>query len=136
MSTNFWEDDDNFVTERKKTEHTNISSHHKKLRAQNIHVMFFYAIIPTKRKKPKTTSIDYCNRYFKCFWFQFDHAFLKKEQKKTEHTNISHSSQKTLHQNIHVMFSYAIIQTKTKHTKQHQGYESNFDQLCCFVSRR
>ena len=39
------------------------------------------------------------------------------EEKKTEHTNISHSAQTTLHQNIHVMLSYAII-AKNNQTKK------------------
>ena len=41
-----------------------------------------------------------------------------KEEKKTEHTNIAHFSQKkTLRQNIHVMWSYAIIKTNQTNKK-------------------
>ena len=45
---------------------------------------------------------------------------IRTQEKKTEHTNISRSSQKLRRQNIHVMLSYAKIPINLQHPYKHK----------------
>ena len=57
----------NFL-KKKKTDHIIISSQRKKLRHQNIHVMFSYAIIIIHKKNKKEAKVEIKSRANTNFW--------------------------------------------------------------------
>ena len=83
---------------------------------QNIHVMLSYAKI-TKNSKETNLMSDVKTRAYDRFEVSTsditkNEEKKKKREKKTEHTIISHTARDLEHQNIHVMFFYAIITIK------------------------